>query len=601
MRRIVMKWVDFKRSFKKKSVVLSILGLLSGVSILGLHHSAGAAACALPNSDYGMDTMVIPAPAAATYTIWTRMKVPDTNNNSIGLQVDDTFCFNIGGDATMHPNTWQWVQYTDGNLASIASLPLIAANHTFKLIGTKPGVSVDRIIISSDPNCTPTNMGETCAVGDLTPPEVALTSPANDASVQGKVPITANATDLSGIAQVKFLIDGQAMDTAGTASPYSFSWNSTDVSNGIHTIEAQAVDNAGNAATSTKVKVTVRNTDQCTIDPSVPSGLTITNRAFNTITLTWAASAPGSSCTLRGYKVFRDGNLDRVVTDGTIYTDPGLTPDTSYEYTVAAIDTSGHSSDESPTVSATTVRDTARPSTPLYVHTSLMTAHSITLAWTASYDNVGIGGYQVFRDGARIGSSNTNAYTDYQVSPGKTHTYVIKAIDTSNNISPASLATHISIHIPETVSIARISRSAVVSAVPPGNPQPVPLTDGSTVQFNNPTILQSTPPNVAAVDKVEYYLSNKLVASATQSPYRYLIDTTKLRNGSYVLTAKTYYRNGIVNSIDFTLGVKSPFGITQFGLQLRHYTWAVSIAAVIIVEIVWAFVARRQGSNWFSK
>src|ERR1044072_9755881 len=44
--------------------------------------------------------------------------------------------------------------------------------------------------------------------------------------------------------------------------------------------------------------------------------------------------------------------------------------------------------------------DTSPPSAPTGLSTSLATTNSVALAWTASTDNVGVTGYDVYRDGA---------------------------------------------------------------------------------------------------------------------------------------------------------------------------------------------------------
>jgi lysozyme family protein len=90
---------------------------------------------------------------------------------------------------------------------------------------------------------------------DTTPPAVALTSPAAGATVSGTVAITADATDASGIARVEFLANGAIVGT-DTAAPYSTQWDTSTFSGSV-TLAANAVDNAGNIATSASRQVTV--------------------------------------------------------------------------------------------------------------------------------------------------------------------------------------------------------------------------------------------------------------------------------------------------------------------------------------------------------
>jgi outer membrane protein assembly factor BamB len=96
---------------------------------------------------------------------------------------------------------------------------------------------------------------------DSTPPTVALTAPANGATVSGSVNVTANANDNVAVASVQFLLDGNALGASDTTSPYSVTWDTTTATNGTHTLTARATDTTGNATTSAAVTVTVTNTD----------------------------------------------------------------------------------------------------------------------------------------------------------------------------------------------------------------------------------------------------------------------------------------------------------------------------------------------------
>jgi peptidoglycan/xylan/chitin deacetylase (PgdA/CDA1 family) len=93
---------------------------------------------------------------------------------------------------------------------------------------------------------------------DTTPPTVALTSPANGATVAGAATISASASDNVAIDHVDYLVDGSVVGTQ-TSGPFSYSWNSRSVPNGTHTIAARAVDSSSNATTSSAVSVTVAN------------------------------------------------------------------------------------------------------------------------------------------------------------------------------------------------------------------------------------------------------------------------------------------------------------------------------------------------------
>ena len=96
------------------------------------------------------------------------------------------------------------------------------------------------------------------APGDTTPPTTSITSPANGATVSGTVAVNATASDDVAVARVEFLVDGTFAFSDGTA-PYSFSWNTTTLANGSHTLRTRAVDASGNQGLGAIVTVTVNN------------------------------------------------------------------------------------------------------------------------------------------------------------------------------------------------------------------------------------------------------------------------------------------------------------------------------------------------------
>ena len=108
--------------------------------------------------------------------------------------------------------------------------------------------------------------------------------------MSGTVVVTAGVSDSAGIASVQFAVDGVNVSTPVTTSPYTYSWNTTAVSNGTHTLTALATDSVGNTATSGGVTVTVSNTSSSspiTIDAHVSThgstATTISSPSFSTL------------------------------------------------------------------------------------------------------------------------------------------------------------------------------------------------------------------------------------------------------------------------------------------------------------------------------
>lgn len=79
---------------------------------------------------------------------------------------------------------------------------------------------------------------------------------------------------------------------------------------------------------------------------------------------------------------------------------------------------------------------TTMPSVPAGLKTGTITASSIALDWTDSTDAQS---YQVFRNGAQVGTPTSSAYTDSGLASGTSYSYTVKAVNGSN-ISAASSA-----------------------------------------------------------------------------------------------------------------------------------------------------------------
>jgi hypothetical protein len=93
-------------------------------------------------------------------------------------------------------------------------------------------------------------------------PTVTWTTPVPGAIVGGVLNETNGNCDVqvsaaSGVDRVEFFVDGRALNVERYA-PWACSWDTSDVTNGVHALKAVAYDLAGRSTTST-VNVTVRN------------------------------------------------------------------------------------------------------------------------------------------------------------------------------------------------------------------------------------------------------------------------------------------------------------------------------------------------------
>ena len=172
--------------------------------------------------------------------------------------------------------------------------------------------------------------------------------------------------------------------------------------------------------------------------PTAPGSLAYTEPATGQIRLTWTASTDNVGVT--GYDVYLDGTLLSSV-GGTTLTYTDTQPDSAtVSYFVRAHDAANNQSGNSNTVTRQGQSgDTTAPSAPTNLAYTQPASGQIRLTWTASTDNVGVTGYDVYANGALRASVNgsTLTYTDTQPDSA-TVSYYVKAKDAANNESPAS-------------------------------------------------------------------------------------------------------------------------------------------------------------------
>jgi peptidoglycan/xylan/chitin deacetylase (PgdA/CDA1 family)/archaellum component FlaF (FlaF/FlaG flagellin family) len=166
---------------------------------------------------------------------------------------------------------------------------------------------------------------------DTQAPAAILTAPADGATVNGTVTLSASASDNVGVDRVEFLVDGQLVGS-DTSAPYSVAWDSASVADGAPTIAARAVDPAGNATNSSAVTVTVGNGGPTDTTPPTTTigcnGATCATGYYNaSVSVTLSATDSGGSG-LKEIRYTTDGS-DPTATSGTVYSGPFSVTSTS--------------------------------------------------------------------------------------------------------------------------------------------------------------------------------------------------------------------------------------------------------------------------------
>lgn len=143
-------------------------------------------------------------------------------------------------------------------------------------------------------------------VADPSPnaPTVAITSPANGASVtfNSAQTIFATATDDVAVASVQFFVNGQPLGSPDTVFPFQIDW--TPTTPGTYTLTARAIDNVGNVKTSAAVVVTVNGSAAPTVAISSPvTGTTLLLGTSTNLT----ATASDTDGTIASVEFFANG------------------------------------------------------------------------------------------------------------------------------------------------------------------------------------------------------------------------------------------------------------------------------------------------------
>ncbi len=191
---------------------------------------------------------------------------------------------------------------------------------------------------------------------------------------------------------------------------------------------------------ATSNQVWIRN-DGVGIDtqpPTAPTGLALSNLQCRSATLSWSASTDNVGVAF--YDVYHDGQQMTTVTGSTLATTLTLTPGANWGLYVNARDAAGNVSQASATLPVNVPQcssDTQPPTVPSGL-TASATGTSVALKWNAATDNVGVVAYDLYRNGAKIGSTAALTYTENALAANTQYRYAVAARDAQSNASTRS-------------------------------------------------------------------------------------------------------------------------------------------------------------------
>jgi len=177
--------------------------------------------------------------------------------------------------------------------------------------------------------------------------------------------------------------------------------------------------------------------------PEPATGFAATTMSKTSIRLDWVDN-PAPAYNETNYEIFQAKNaggpyklVGVTAANAITYTDNGLDANTTYYYKIRAINATAASAATGP-VSALTQRDEQAPSVPGNLRVTGTTKTSVSLAWEASTDDVGVTRYEVYVDGQMAYTTTQTTFTVYNLTYNQTYNFVVKAKDQAGNISGAS-------------------------------------------------------------------------------------------------------------------------------------------------------------------
>jgi chitodextrinase len=203
-----------------------------------------------------------------------------------------------------------------------------------------------------------------------------------------------------------------------------------------------ACGNATNSGTNQLVACSATPPPADTTPPTTsitshPNGATVAGVANLTATAT-------DNTAVTKVEFYVDGALKGSDADNTApYTyawDTKTTTNGSHTLMSKAYDTAGNIG-TSPTVTVTVnnpTADTQPPTAPANLTATSISSTQINLAWTASTDNVGVTGYDIYRNGAKIATVTTTSYGNTGLAASTSYSYHVIARDATTNSSPQS-------------------------------------------------------------------------------------------------------------------------------------------------------------------
>ncbi len=375
-------------------------------------------------------------------------------------------------------------------------------------------------------------------VADTTAPVASVGSPVNGSTVAGTISVAVSGSDKVGVTKVEWYLDATLKGSSSAASA-AFSWDSTGVSNGGHTIAAKAYDAAGNVGSSANISVNVNNPVPDTTVPvatlsSPTSGATLSG----TLSVTISAS---DNVGVTKVEWYLDGALqgNNAGAVGNFSWNTLSVANGTHSVAAKAYDAAGNvgTSAQIQVSVSNPVPDESIPVVLLSSPAPNSSVAGIVSVNVSGSDNVGVTKIEWYLDGVLKGTASApNAAFSWDTAsvPNGVHTVTAKGYDAAANVSnPATASVTVNNPVPDTTA-----PTVVIN----------PLPAASTL--SGPVSISVSASDNVSVTKVEWYLDGALKSSSPGSSASFSWDTTASANGTHNISAKAYDAAGNAGTSD---------------------------------------------------
>ena len=283
------------------------------------------------------------------------------------------------------------------------------------------------------------------AVADTEAPSVPADVKATDVTETTAKLTWSEATDNVGVAGYNVYVkEAKVNDTLVTGTEYSL----TDLTAATeYSVTVTAVDAAENESAKSEAVVFTTEAEKDTEAPTAPTEVKATEVTETTAKVTWSEATDNVGVV--GYNVYlNETKVNDTLVTGTEYALTELTEATEYAVRVTAVDAAENESARSEAATFTTLKkeepkDTEAPSVPTAVAAADITQTTAKLTWNEATDNVGVAGYNVYVNEAKVNeelvAGTEFALTD--LTEATEYTVRVSAVDAAGNESARSEAT----------------------------------------------------------------------------------------------------------------------------------------------------------------